>query len=704
MKKTKLIIAMLIALFMIMSIIPFNAFKSFAATTVKLQLNNVIDFAGGAGNTATLKCSDDNVNTVDVTATGNTFNIERVDAVDGQGNPCTNYFLEVDLNSTVTFTLSSAEASIVIGEGRENLDGNNSYSLNASESTTVSFDFNEQPLGFDGTTIGFDGANVSNDKITFNVDGTEITATVGGQEGTYIFNDRGELEVDDGYLQNIVIGFDNNFDKSNMSVYVIDGQNNNIELEVNGDNEATFADATISGDFLHFGISSKQLQPGNQSAGENNNIYGGPHNIEFDVEFTGTHMNMWVNNKVVMSDEKQLQNTFKGTIQEAGISDSENNNTNELRFIAPFGDAPVTKFIINGVSYEKGNSSVIIKDEEWFITVPADSKYVIRGEADSSVELPRTIIWTNPNYVPKDAEDAEWIQGFSLDHGYADIVAIYDENGKLVDKKDYDGQLSNDGFGHFVIKPGSKVIFEFIPEYGYQLTDIRINEQKLGLTGLANQFEFVMPNTNIHFDAEFTKTEDIVKANSEKVASGTVSLGENTLSGGTAQLTVNDVELSSDKILGFENAAGEYTISNYLDIDLYQVFYKGKNDSDDVWSNKIDELDNEVTITIKLQEGINANDIVIVHNVHDGDKYEIIEIESYDEETNTVTFKTKSFSNYAIATKETVKKAESNKDAKETSNPQTGDMIRNTFIVLAIATTTLVVTFKYKRNRVVRKH
>lgn len=49
MKKTKLIIAMLIVLFMIMSIIPFNAFKSFAATTVKLQLNNVIDFAGGAG-------------------------------------------------------------------------------------------------------------------------------------------------------------------------------------------------------------------------------------------------------------------------------------------------------------------------------------------------------------------------------------------------------------------------------------------------------------------------------------------------------------------------------------------------------------------------------------------------------------------------------------------------------------------------------
>ena len=68
--------------------------------------------------------------------------------------------------------------------------------------------------------------------------------------------------------------------------------------------------------------------------------------------------------------------------------------------------------------------------------------------------------------------------------------------------------------------------------------------------------------------------------------------------------------------------------------------------------NRIDELDKETTITMKLADGINTNDIVLVHNVHDGDKYEIIQIESYDSETNIITFKTKSFSNYAIALKE----------------------------------------------------
>ena len=87
-----------------------------------------------------------------------------------------------------------------------------------------------------------------------------------------------------------------------------------------------------------------------------------------------------------------------------------------------------------------------------------------------------------------------------------------------------------------------------------------------------------------------------------------------------------------------------------------------------MWSNKIDELDNEATISLKLAEGINANDIVIVHNIHDGEEYEIIKIDSYDPETNTITFKTKSFSNYAIATKE-------NKTGITASNPSTGDNI-----------------------------
>ena len=41
-----------------------------------------------------------------------------------------------------------------------------------------------------------------------------------------------------------------------------------------------------------------------------------------------------------------------------------------------------------------------------------------------------------------------------------------------------------------------------------------------------------------------------------------------------------------------------------------------------------------------------------MHNIHDGEDFEIIPVDSYDPATNTITFKTKSFSNYAIATKD----------------------------------------------------
>lgn len=430
---------------------------------------------------------------------------------------------------------------------------------------------------------------------------------------------------------------------------------------------------------------------------------GGSDDIEFDVKFTGdTSMNVWINNKEVMTDESGPVDTFTGTIEEAGYATSE--ETNELKFVLSYLANPVDEFVINGVSYKDGDSNVEFSGETCIITVPGAEKYTIRGEADSDYVGPKTIIWTNPDFVPEDKETEEWIEEFSLDHGSANIVKVLDENGN---EAKTEGGLGDNGFGHISIMPGSKVVFEFVPEYGYQLTDIRINGQKLGLSGLANQFEFTMPNANIHFDAEFTKTEDIVKTNSKKIEGGSILLGENTLDGGSAQLAVNDVELSADKIVGFENAAGDYKISNYLDIDLYQVFYKGKDDSDDVWSNKISELDKEVTITLKLAEGVNAEDIVLVHNIHDGDKYEIIKIDSYDAKTNTITFKTKSFSNYAIAIKEntTTSYVQTNTVSTTTSTitPKTGDNIVVIAILFVISSVGIIATIIVGRKIKLKK-
>lgn len=455
---------------------------------------------------------------------------------------------------------------------------------------------------------------------------------------------------------------------------------------------------------------------------------GGEDDIAFDIKVTNTHLNVSINNKVVMDDQDgNFKDTFNGTIGEAGTSNS--NETNKLCLCVPFGDKAITEFEINGIKYVEGMDQVDIRDEGWFVTVPGASKYTIRGEADVNFVAPRTIIWVNPDYKPTDAEDAEWVSDFTMEHGTAKVIAVYDNEGNKLSEDKYTNRESdqyglNGGFGWVKVYPGYKAVFEFVPEYGYQLTKITLNETPMAAGENVNNFTIEIPNDNsagnVHFGATFTKTDDIVKADSEKVSSGKINLG-NKLSGGSAQLTVNDVKLSSEKISGFEKAAGDYTISDYLDIDLYQVFYKGKNDSNDVWSNKIDELDNEATIAIQLAEGIDVNDIVIVHNIHDGDEYEVIQIDSYDEETRTITFKTKSFSNYAIATKastestttddENTKAEESNAESKAevkdnvTSSPQTGDIITMVTVCLAIAVVGLGITNKsLRKSKKTSKH
>lgn len=74
-----------------------------------------------------------------------------------------------------------------------------------------------------------------------------------------------------------------------------------------------------------------------------------------------------------------------------------------------------------------------------------------------------------------------------------------------------------------------------------------------------------------------------------------------------------------------------------------------------------------VLFCLKLEDGIDGNAIVIVHELHDeaGEptgEYEIIPV-TYDAASQTITFKTKSFSNFAIAAKTT---------ADATGTPDTG--------------------------------
>ena len=440
--------------------------------------------------------------------------------------------------------------------------------------------------------------------------------------------------------------------------------------------------------------------------------------IRFNITWNKSFVNVRINSKDVIEESQEFGlETYSYDnilVENAGYVGSDKTNT--FRFITRFGDYEVTEFTINDVLYTEENENVEVTDEGWFITVPGATVYTISGTGNEEITPPRTILWAN---VDANTEAEEYDEDMLVEHGSVKIVGVYSEGEKVAGSTEAD----NDGMGYAVVEPGDDVIFEFTPEYGYQLTGILVNGMEVSSEAAMNQYKFVMPDANVHFQAVFKKTEDIVKSNTDKVKSGEITLG-NTLEGGSAKLTITDVELSSDKIKGFENAAGDNTISSYLDIDLYNIFYKGKDDENDVWSTKISELENEATITIKLADDVDVTKVVLVHNIHDGEQYEIIEIESYDEVNHTITFKTKSFSNYAIALKNTENSTtdtstnptpnqtdttetpgtttttDNSSTNTNTNNPKTGDSILTyVLIMLGSGITLLCLIAYYRKNK-----
>ena len=87
-----------------------------------------------------------------------------------------------------------------------------------------------------------------------------------------------------------------------------------------------------------------------------------------------------------------------------------------------------------------------------------------------------------------------------------------------------------------------------------------------------------------------------MKVASDAIAGGEVELAEGTLETGSARLQVEDANVSAAKEAAFESEAEDagYEIDSYLGISLDQVFYKGTGNSDDVWTNSMEDLENAV--------------------------------------------------------------------------------------------------------------
>ncbi len=237
--------------------------------------------------------------------------------------------------------------------------------------------------------------------------------------------------------------------------------------------------------------------------------------------------------------------------------------------------------------------------------------------------------------------------------------------------------------GSLVVPAGARITMRVIPDYGYQVLNVNMADLVTNDEGVG-EFTFTVPGGAAYFVADVVKMDDEFETNSEKVSAGTINLGsdQTSLSRGTARLEVEDIELTDENKEKFTDAVFEdgYDIKTYLDISLYNIIYKGTEE--DAWSEQVKDLNEPATVTLQLEEGVDGNEVVIVHQKHDG-TYEVIPT-TYDPETNTITFATSSFSNYAIASR-TVATPDTGSFTRESSHVKEGASVAAFILMLGFA-------------------
>ena len=399
-----------------------------------------------------------------------------------------------------------------------------------------------------------------------------------------------------------------------------------------------------------------------------------------DIEIKGTYngfcMEISLNGIRVGTESANISGVAKGY--------TTGNTKNKITIQLAYGDGNIGSVSING-KYMQLPSGTTDRVE---FEVEPNTKYEINVvKSQDTSNIPRTIIWDSDKTNNPSLKDSELLK-----NGTIEILDIKDPNGNSIGLNNVNQNLEkNNGWAN--ILPGSKVILRLKPDYGYQLTSITINDEKLTPGKEQSTFEYIMPNTNVHISGIFEKVDDKVNTDSKKVKNGTIEIGNNEIDSGSVILSVNDVTLSKEQISNFEEKANGYKISTYLDINLAQVLYKGTQEN--VWKNELKELNNQAKITLKLEDGVDGNEVVIVHEKHDG-TYEIIPT-TYDKENNTITFVTTSFSNYAIASKNVT--SVNNEKNKDIINPKTGDNIKVFGILISISILGIIILTVIRKKK-----
>ena len=307
---------------------------------------------------------------------------------------------------------------------------------------------------------------------------------------------------------------------------------------------------------------------------------------------------------------------------------------------------------------------------------------------------------SNPNYDITFKDGTYTINPLSIDKGtvvLGNVLKYTGEkqtqeveqvlvNGKVLNKEDYevlDNQATKEGKHVLTIKAkGNNHTGSF--EYSYAI--LPKENDKIG-TG-----SFTVKTTG---DVEISRDEviDLLIENKKITANELSEVAE----GKKIEIVLEVKEAQANELI--ETSTKGYKVGKYLDITLYKSV-NGTNES-------IHELSKVMKVTIKVPEELINKDsktkreyyIVRSHN----GKVDILETK-YDEKTNSLTFETDKFSDYAIIYKDkkelktTVTTSINKSNTKQTTKAKTGDNANIIGLMMLLVSSMFVMVFVRKKE------
>lgn len=261
---------------------------------------------------------------------------------------------------------------------------------------------------------------------------------------------------------------------------------------------------------------------------------------------------------------------------------------------------------------------------------------VLDGSGSQHIQIDKKV-----NTITWAYDDVRYGKDAYLEHGTAEIIAV---NGTPVAQlpKDPDNFATNAGNkdgGHFAADPGAKITIKLTPDYGYQLSGVKLNGgATLEAQKDVSTFTFTMPDTSVHFKGIFTKSEDAVVTTGNTVKNAAIANGANAANSGNLELKVSDNTAAATALVSDAVAA------EAVDLSLNQVVSKGNGTN---WETGITEFENPITLSLTLKDYDANYDYTVVRN-HNG-KLTALDTTAIN---GTVSFATNQFSTYVIVKKE----------------------------------------------------